>query len=168
MDFSASERAHYDELEEETEETSVEHEGEGFLLSKIQRLQMACNHPSLQDSRAVAAELCQLSSSKLEYVRHLAQETAQQGEQMLVFSFWTATLDLLEPLLESQDIPFCRWQTCFLPLTCLHTCLFICSSPIMITTAYCIRGPLPDTSSSQSNHFVPDVLPTVHPVMERW
>ena len=50
MDFSANERAHYDEVVEETEETS-EYEGEGFILHKIQRLQMACNHPSLQDSR---------------------------------------------------------------------------------------------------------------------
>ncbi|BDA44076.1 Uncharacterized ATP-dependent helicase C23E6.02 [Coccomyxa sp. Obi] len=176
VDFSASERAHYDELKEEalkeeTEKESVEQEGMAFLLSKLQRLRMACNHPSLQDSRAreqqrreacdsstwqcslcgkpaayrfscshlfcfdcqegremeevcqvcdnkgtvelldasaVAVELRHLSSAKLEYVRHLAQETAQQGEQMLIFSLWTATLDLLEPILDSQDISHCR------------------------------------------------------------
>ncbi len=51
VDFSASERAHYEELKEETEEENGEHEGVGFLLSKLQRLQMACNHPSLQNSR---------------------------------------------------------------------------------------------------------------------
>ncbi|CAL8470060.1 g9602 [Coccomyxa elongata] len=169
VDFSATERAHYEKLAKETEEENGEHEGVGFLLSKLQRLQMACNHPSLQNSRArehrgacdsstwqcslcgkpaayrlpcshlfccdcqegqeaeevcqlcnrkgtrepldasaVATELRHLLSAKLEYVRHLAQETAQQGKQMLVFSLWTATLDLLEPILESQDIPYCR------------------------------------------------------------
>ena len=97
------------------------------------------------DASAVEAELSKLSSAKLEYVRHLAKKAAEQGDQMLVFSYWTATLDLLEPILESQDIPYCRWQT--LSLTCLHACLFICLSPITIPIILLYQRPSPDTTS---------------------
>ncbi len=121
------------------------------------------------DASSVATDLRHLLSAKLEYVRHLAQETAQQGKQMLVFSFWTATLDLLEPILESEDIPYCRWQTCSFPLTCLHACLFNCTVPIMMSIIHHIRGPLPDsTTRSQSNQHVLDVHPIVYPAMDWW
>jgi hypothetical protein len=69
----------------------------------------------LVEGSSVLPQLRHLSSAKLEYLRHLALETRQQGEQLLIFSLWTATLDLLEPVLANESVPFCRWG-----LGCLH------------------------------------------------
>ncbi|EIE25847.1 hypothetical protein COCSUDRAFT_40099 [Coccomyxa subellipsoidea C-169] len=176
IEFSAEERLHYEELTGETQEESEQESNTAFLLSKLRRLQMACNHPSLQAARAqqkqqqqqrepvcngdtwqcslcgkpaayrlpcthlfcvdcqewsprveqecqvcartgmlelvegssVEPHLRHLSSAKLEYLRHAALEAAADREQLLVFSLWTATLDLLEPILAAEGVPFCR------------------------------------------------------------
>ena len=53
IEFSAEERLHYEELTGETQEESEQESNTAFLLSKLRRLQMACNHPSLQAARAL-------------------------------------------------------------------------------------------------------------------
>ena len=47
-------------------------------------------------------------SGKLDRVVELAAAARESGEQMLVFSQWTATLDLLEPALGSLGVRYCR------------------------------------------------------------
>lgn len=60
VEFSAEERGHYNELAEETQqENDSEQQGTAFLLTKLKRLQMACNHPSLQAARAAQQQQCQ-------------------------------------------------------------------------------------------------------------
>ena len=55
-------------------------------------------------------------SGKLDRVVELAAAAQAEGEQMLVFSQWTATLDLLEPALGSRGIRYSRcWALTPLP-----------------------------------------------------
>ncbi len=67
----------------------------------------------LVEGSSVEPHLRHLSSAKLEYLRHAALEAAAEREQLLVFSLWTATLDLLEPILAAEGVPFCRCALSF-------------------------------------------------------
>ena len=97
-------------------EFCVQQEADGvFARQEWSEAEQACQvcaatgRLQLVEGSSVTPELRHLSSAKLEYLRHLAVETRQQGEQLLVFSLWTATLDLLEPILANEGVSFCRW-----------------------------------------------------------
>ncbi len=74
-------------------------------LETLLRLRQACCHPALVPGQA---ETAPLSSAKTSLLLETLQESISLGHRSLVFSQWTSFLDLIEPLLRSAGIDFCR------------------------------------------------------------
>ena len=71
-------------------------------LEALLRLRQAACHPGLLPGQKAA------TSSKLEALLEALQTAAEDGHKALVFSQWTSLLDLIEPALVQDGIPFVR------------------------------------------------------------
>lgn len=121
LHLNATEQCLYDALASETLENTHRDLPAMHRFAKLTRMRMACIHPSLQDARRSLRSEQHLASgpepdfsredllsTKLDYIRHLALASKLDGEKLLVFSKWTAPLDLLEPALRKENITYCR------------------------------------------------------------
>jgi len=102
------ERAVYDAVRAATREEVAQRLGGGgdalAVLEALLRLRQAACHtalvpPSLGRERA---------SSKIETLLEALETASAEGHKALVFSQWTSLLDLVEPHLQAQQIPFLR------------------------------------------------------------
>ncbi len=105
-ELSPAERAVYDAVRAATLPALVERLGAGGgvlqALEALLRLRQAACHPAL-----VPGQTAQ-SSAKLEVLLEALEEIVAEGHKALVFSQWTALLDLLEPQLRCAALDFAR------------------------------------------------------------
>ncbi len=105
-ELSASERAGYETVlaSARTEVLAKLAEGGSVLaaLEALLRLRQACCHPALVPGGVAE------TSSKLELLCELLEESIAEGHRSLVFSQWTSFLDLIEARLERAGIPRLR------------------------------------------------------------
>jgi superfamily II DNA or RNA helicase len=71
-------------------------------LEALLRLRQAACHPALVPGQTAP------SSSKIEALLEALEQLTAEGHKVLVFSQWTSLLDLVEPHLETANIPFLR------------------------------------------------------------
>ncbi len=71
-------------------------------LEALLRLRQAACHPALVPGQSAA------TSSKIETLLESLLEIIAEGHKALVFSQWTSLLDLLEPALSREGLPFLR------------------------------------------------------------
>ncbi|MCP5040603.1 MAG: DEAD/DEAH box helicase, partial [bacterium] len=105
-ELSETERAVYDAVRAATVTQVVAQLSKGgsvlAALEALLRLRQAACHPALVPGQHAEA------SSKLELLTSRLEEAMADGHKALVFSQWTSLLDLVEPLLERETIPFTR------------------------------------------------------------
>jgi superfamily II DNA or RNA helicase len=108
-ELNSEERSLYDAILAASKKEVLEQLGQGgsvfAALETLLRLRQACCHPALVPGQA---ETAPKSSSKTALLLETLQESISLGHRSLVFSQWTSFLDLLEPLLTSAGIEFCR------------------------------------------------------------
>jgi SNF2 family DNA or RNA helicase len=100
------ERALYDAIQAATrEEVVAALRAGGSVLAALEallRLRQAACHPALVPGQHAE------SSSKVALLLEELETAAEDGHKALVFSQWTALLDLVEPHLRAASIPFTR------------------------------------------------------------
>jgi non-specific serine/threonine protein kinase len=74
-------------------------------LAALTRLRRLCLDPRLVGGKGEGIEA---SSPKIEALREQLSELREEGHSVLVFSQFTSFLDLVEPALEEQGLPFLR------------------------------------------------------------
>ncbi len=106
VELDDSERAVYDAVRAATKKELVAKlaQGGGVLaaLEALLRLRQAACHPALVPGQDAP------TSSKIERLLEALGEATADGHKALVFSQWTGFLDLVEPHLQSANIPFTR------------------------------------------------------------
>jgi superfamily II DNA or RNA helicase len=104
--LSDAERAVYDAVRAATKPELLEKLARGGsvleALEALLRMRQACCHPRLVPGQQEGA------SAKLELLVDRLETVAADGHKALVFSQWTALLDLVEPLLRDADLDFVR------------------------------------------------------------
>jgi len=105
-ELSPEEQRVYDAVRAATRREVVEKLGAGTgalaVLEALLRLRQAACHPALVPGQEAA------SSSKVELLLEVLDETVADGHKSLVFSQWTSLLDLVEPHLRAAGIAFAR------------------------------------------------------------
>ena len=105
-ELTESERAVYDAIYAATRRDIVEKLGIGAgvmaVLEALLRLRQAACHPALVPGQSAE------TSSKVDLLLELLDETVGDGHKSLVFSQWTSLLDLIEPHLHKAGISFTR------------------------------------------------------------
>ncbi len=105
-ELDADQRQVYDTVRAATLAQVVERLRQGGsvlqALEALLRLRQAACHAALVPGQQAA------SSAKLELLRETLETIAAEGHKALVFSQWTALLDLIEPQLEAAGIGFVR------------------------------------------------------------
>ncbi len=105
-ELEPSERAVYDAVLAATRRDVLERLGAGAsplaLLEALLRLRQAACHPALVPGQSAE------TSSKLELLLEVLDESVADGHKALVFSQWTSLLDLVEPKLRAAGIAFTR------------------------------------------------------------
>jgi SNF2 family DNA or RNA helicase len=112
-ELSTDERSLYDSILAASRQEVLAQLGQGgsvfAALETLLRLRQACCHPELVLKQAHEnSGSAALSSSKTTLLLETLQESIALGHRSLVFSQWTSFLDLIEPLLQSAGIEFCR------------------------------------------------------------
>ncbi len=106
VELSDEERVVYDTIRAATQSEIVQKLAEGgnvlAALEALLRLRQAACHPSLVPGQTAS------SSSKVETLLERLELVAQGGHRALVFSQWTAFLDLVEPKLQEHELPYFR------------------------------------------------------------
>jgi SNF2 family DNA or RNA helicase len=104
--LSPEERAVYDAVRAATRDEVVRALGAGGsvlqALEALLRLRQACCHPRLLPGQSLDA------SAKLDLLLAQLETIAAEGHKALVFSQWTALLDLVEPRLAESGLGFAR------------------------------------------------------------
>jgi superfamily II DNA or RNA helicase len=105
-ELTPDERAVYDAVRAATRRDVADRLGAGAsplaLLEALLRLRQAACHPALLPGRSDA------TSSKVELLIEVLDESVADGHKALVFSQWTSLLDLVEPHLARAGIAFAR------------------------------------------------------------
>jgi superfamily II DNA or RNA helicase len=111
VELDEAERVTYDAIRAATQRDIVKllESGGGVMaaLEALLRLRQAACHPALLPG-AVRGGAAPESSSKLERLLDAIDDAAADGHRALVFSQWTSLLDLIEPHLNAQKVPFVR------------------------------------------------------------
>jgi SNF2 family DNA or RNA helicase len=104
--LTSDERAAYDAIRAATQEEIVAKLESGAsvmeALEALLRLRQAACHRALVPGQSAE------TSSKLTLLLDTLGQLIPAGHRSLVFSQWTSLLDHVEPLLDEQDIGFCR------------------------------------------------------------
>ncbi len=105
-EFEPGEREVYEAVLAATRRDIAERLGAGAsplaLLEALLRLRQAACHPALVPGQSAE------TSSKLELLLEVLDESVADGHKALVFSQWTSLLDLVEPRLRAAGIAFAR------------------------------------------------------------
>ena len=105
-ELSAEERAVYDAVRAATRAEVLRQLGAGGnvmrALEALLRLRQAACHPALLPGRQAD------SSAKVRLLVETLEEAVAEGHKALVFSQWTAMLDLIEPHLRRAGLDFLR------------------------------------------------------------
>jgi superfamily II DNA or RNA helicase len=108
-ELTQDERSLYEAILAASRQEVLAQLGEGgsvfAALETLLRLRQACCHPALVPGQAQSAPS---SSSKTSLLLETLQTSISMRHRSLVFSQWTSYLDLIEPLLQSAGIDFCR------------------------------------------------------------
>jgi superfamily II DNA or RNA helicase len=106
VELEERERAVYDAVRAATQKDLLERLAEsGNVLAALEallRLRQAACHPALVPGQQAE------TSSKVELLVEKLADAAADGHKALVFSQWTSMLDLIEPHLRDEEIPFVR------------------------------------------------------------
>ena len=103
--LTPDERRAYDTVRVAAQEKLVKQLGGNNVMAALEallRLRQAACHTGLLPGHSAT------TSSKVELLLETLEEVIASGHKALVFSQWTAMLDLIEPHLRRQDIPFVR------------------------------------------------------------
>ncbi len=104
--LGAEQRAVYEAVRAATREDVVRALGAGGsvlqALEALLRMRQACCHPRLLPGQTLDA------SAKLDLLVEQLETIAAEGHKALVFSQWTALLDLVEPRLDAAQLGFVR------------------------------------------------------------
>lgn len=105
-ELSSEERVTYDAIRAATQKELLERLQMGAsimeALEALLRLRQAACHRSLIPGQDAA------SSAKVDVLMRTLLQALDNGHQCLVFSQWTGFLNLVEPHLEANKVPFCR------------------------------------------------------------
>ena len=75
-----------------------------FVIEALLKLRQACCHTSLIKGKIAYDPY----SAKMEFLENNLKEMIAQDGKIIIFSQFTSMLDLIEPLLETMNIPFIR------------------------------------------------------------
>lgn len=104
--LSEDERTLYESIHAATRKEVVEQLAQGgsvlAALEALLRLRQASCHPGLLPGQSAA------DSAKVRLLMEMLTEVVEEGHKALVFSQWTSMLNLIEPHLDSSNVPYVR------------------------------------------------------------